>query len=148
LFIHCRINWFYISDYPYPALCEAIIMIDLGAGMVVIIVVCVGFLMFMIVLGVIRIRSAQQRREVQVDDKPEMEWDNSALTITVNPMDQENMYDEETEMGGLRGDDTDSDDDDISISHDEIDTSEDEGIKEVSVKDRGDLEWDDSTLTF
>lgn len=57
--------------------------------MIVIIVVCVGFLMFMIVLGVIRIRSAQQRREVPVEDKPEMEWDNSALTITVNPMDQE-----------------------------------------------------------
>ena len=57
--------------------------------MIVIIVVCVGFLMFMIVLGVIRIRSAQQRREMPVEDKPEMEWDNSALTITVNPMDQE-----------------------------------------------------------
>jgi hypothetical protein len=60
----------------------------------------------------------------------------------------QNVYDEETELGGAHADDTDSDDDDISVSHDEIDTSEDEGIKEVSVKDRGDLEWDDSTLTF
>ena len=59
--------------------------------MVVIIVVCVGFLVFMIVLGVIRIRSAHNRtQEVRdVEEKQEMEWDNSALTITVNPMDQE-----------------------------------------------------------
>ncbi len=59
--------------------------------MIVIIVVCVGFLLFMIILGVMRIRSAHQTRthEVTVEDRPEMEWDNSALTITVNPMDQE-----------------------------------------------------------
>ena len=62
-----------------------------GVGVAVIIVVCVGFLVFMIVLGVIRIRSAHNRtQEVRdVEEKQEMEWDNSALTITVNPMDQE-----------------------------------------------------------
>lgn len=58
--------------------------------MVAIIVVCVGFLMFMIVLGVLRIRSAHNRRQVlRVDEKQEMEWDNSELNITVNPIDQE-----------------------------------------------------------
>lgn len=58
--------------------------------MIIIIVVCVGFLMFMIVLGVMRIRSAQHRtNEVQMEEKAEMEWDDSALTITVNPMDQD-----------------------------------------------------------
>ena len=60
--------------------------------MIVIIVVCVGFLGFMIVLGVVRIRAAHQRGSGQhgdVEEKPEMEWDNSALTITVNPMDQD-----------------------------------------------------------
>jgi hypothetical protein len=63
-----------------------------GIGVVIIIVVCVAFLLFMIVLGVMRIRSAHQRgpRDVPVDgERQEMEWDNSALTITVNPMDQE-----------------------------------------------------------
>ena len=58
--------------------------------MVAIIVVCVGFLLFMIVLGVLRIRAAHNRtRVLQVDEKQEMEWDNSELNITVNPIDQE-----------------------------------------------------------
>lgn len=46
--------------------------------------------MFIVVLGIIRIRSVNQRSvEVNVEEKQEMEWDNSALTITVNPMDSE-----------------------------------------------------------
>ena len=58
--------------------------------MIAIIVVCVGFLLFMIILGVFRIRATHNRRRVvQVDDRQEMEWDNSELNITVNPIDQE-----------------------------------------------------------
>lgn len=61
-----------------------------GAGIAVIAVVCIGFLVFLIILGIARIRSAQRRSvEVSMDDKQEMEWDNSALNITVNPMDRE-----------------------------------------------------------
>jgi len=58
--------------------------------MVAIIVVCVGFLLFMIVLGVFRIRAAHHRRPRSGNlDNGEMEWDNSGLNITVNPIDQE-----------------------------------------------------------
>lgn len=56
-------------------------------GMIAIIVVCVGFLLFMIILGVIRIRAAHRRTQV-VQVEPEMEWDND-MNITVNPMEQE-----------------------------------------------------------
>lgn len=66
----------------------------LDAGIIVIIVICVGFLMFMIVLGVIRIRAAHNRNNVvKVEENPEMEWDNSALNIIVNPMDDAGVSD-------------------------------------------------------
>ena len=53
----------------------------------------------------------------------------------------QNLYNEEA---GLRGVDSDTDDDDGSDYHDEIESSEEEAEK---LKDR-ELEWDDSTLTF
>ena len=59
----------------------------IDVGMVAIIVVCVGFLLFMIILGVIRIRAAHRRTQV-VQVEPEMEWDND-MNIIVNPMEQE-----------------------------------------------------------
>eukprot|EP00918_Siedleckia_nematoides_P041965 GHVU01091415.1.p1 GENE.GHVU01091415.1~~GHVU01091415.1.p1 ORF type:complete len:129 (+),score=29.25 GHVU01091415.1:527-913(+) len=122
----------------------------LGIGMTLIVVVCVGFLVFMIVLGIIRIRAAHQKAQVvHVDEKQEMEWDNSALNITVNPMDQEagltNMYEEEHELNTLPVD-SDSDSDDGSSFHDDLESSEEEE-PEKEVKGR-ELEWDDSTLTF
>lgn len=48
--------------------------------------VCVGFLILMIVLGVIRIRAAHHRAAQEEMVDTEMAWDDSALTITVNPM--------------------------------------------------------------
>ena len=63
-------------------------------GIIVVCIVCVGFVSLLIVLGVMRIRNTKrhsQRDNVNVDEKQEMEWDNSALTITVNPMDQQEV---------------------------------------------------------
>lgn len=51
-------------------------------------VVCVGFLVVMIVLGVVRIRAAHQRQAQEEINDTEMAWDDSALNITVNPMEE------------------------------------------------------------
>lgn len=58
-----------------------------GHAVTIIIVVCVGFLVFMIVLGVIRIRSAHHRNNDPTSDDQEMAWDDNSLNITVNPLD-------------------------------------------------------------
>ncbi|KAK6175300.1 hypothetical protein SNE40_013791 [Patella caerulea] len=115
-------------------------------GMAAIIVVCIGFLLFMIILGVIRIRAVHRRTQVvQVDEKQEMEWDNSALNITVNPMEQEvqQVFEYEDNVQQALRDDTDSEDDGSDF-HDEIDSSD----EEVRPPGKDQLEWDDSTLSF
>jgi len=109
----------------------------------IIIVVCVGFLVFMIVLGVIRIRAAHQRSGDARDDEQEMAWDDSSLTITVNPLDQ---IEQEHESQQLHEEDDDSDSsDDGSSYHEDGESTEDETEKS---KARRELEWDDSTLNF
>lgn len=121
---------------------EAVAMSSASHTVTIIIVVCVGFLVFMIVLGVIRIRAAHQRAQETKDEDQEMAWDDSSLTITVNPMDQ--IEEEEHETHPLNEDDDSDSSDDGSSYHDEIETSEDEAGK---VKSR-ELEWDDSNLTY
>ncbi|CAG2212955.1 CLSTN1 [Mytilus edulis] len=117
-----------------------------NVGMVAIIVVCVGFLMFMIILGVIRIRATHRKTQVvQVEDKLDMEWDNTELNITENPMEKE-VFDYEEEVRKPLQDDSDSDDD-ISSYHDNSDSSGEEEETERKQK-MGDLEWDDSTMSI
>ncbi|XP_060573318.1 calsyntenin-1-like [Ruditapes philippinarum] len=114
-------------------------------GMVAIIVVCVGFLLFMIVLGVLRIRAAHNRRVPSMDERPEMEWDNSELNITVNPIDQELFEYEENPGKVSLPDDSDTDDDISECFHD--DTTDDEDYDDAR-RARKTLEWDDSTLSY
>ena len=53
----------------------------------VVAVVCVGFLAGLLVLGIVRVRAGQRRSSAEEGNgEVEMAWDDTALNITVNPM--------------------------------------------------------------
>jgi hypothetical protein len=67
-----------------------------GGAVAVVVVVCVGFLLVLLVVGVLRMRGAPspgraggRRRSGRKATNPEsgMEWDGQDLNITVNPLD-------------------------------------------------------------
>lgn len=118
----------------------------------IIVMVCAGFLILMMSLGVVRVRAARRRaQQEETAADTEMAWDDSALTITVNPM--ETLEGVEKSNIGARGalaDDSDSDDDNSSChANDSSDEDPDDDDDEVvhCGKSR-DLEWDNSTLSI
>ncbi|UYV68765.1 CLSTN2 [Cordylochernes scorpioides] len=118
---------------------KALFKTSAGHAVTVIVVVCAGFLLFMMVLGVIRIRAAHRR--TRTHDEPELAWDDSALTITVNPMEQLQQAQEASKKAAAEEEEESSDEG--SSYHDESSEEEERGL----TKER-ELEWDDSTLTF
>uniref|UniRef100_A0A671QFT8 Calsyntenin-2-like n=1 Tax=Sinocyclocheilus anshuiensis TaxID=1608454 RepID=A0A671QFT8_9TELE len=114
----------------------------------VVIVMCIATLVVIVVLGIYRIHTTHQdssKEDGEGRKDPEMDWDNSNLNITVNPM--EEVREEEPE----KEEDEDEEEDELagelsSAESENSDEEEEASIQKGRVK--GKLEWDPSTLPY
>ncbi|MGH0155924.1 UNVERIFIED_CONTAM: hypothetical protein FKN15_067555 [Acipenser sinensis] len=120
----------------------------------VVIVVCISSLLLIVVLGIYRIRVARLHSSESGGGAKEnqMDWDDSALTITVNPMEnyeepqqanEDSDEEEEEEEDEMEEDDITSAESDVSDDEEAVTM---EGQRDG--KRREQLEWDNSTLRY
>ncbi|KAJ8410929.1 hypothetical protein AAFF_G00188860 [Aldrovandia affinis] len=129
----------------------------------VVIVMCITALVVMVVLGIYRIHVAHQHSSSSGDRTKdgEMDWDDSSLTITVNPMENieetqaadEEASEEDEEEEEEEEEDEDEEEDELD---DDITSAESEDSDEEEARDprgpqeskKSHLVWDNSTLPY
>jgi len=113
----------------------------------IIVVVAVAVVGFVVALAVMRIRARRQSLE---PEKTEMEWDNTEMKITLNPLEVTNQGASAEDMFANCVSDGDSESScDESVGDNLSDLNDlDSSDNEDGHKDVLDLEWDNATLTF
>merc|ERR1712241_1123232 len=97
-----------------------------------IVVVCVGLMVAFLILGIVRLRAVHNRQtKEELQAEVEMAWDDSALNITVNPIDEAENCQKvamEAEVADLQGVDAyvDSSDEEEDILVEDLYVDEDE----------------------
>jgi hypothetical protein len=124
-----------------------------------IVVVCVGLMIAFLVLGIVRLRAAHNRQtKEELQAEVEMAWDDSALNITVNPIDEAENCQKVAmvaEVADLQDAYEDSSDEDIMVEDDLYQDEDEDEIEEESDEEctrhhpgagaggrRARLEWD------
>ncbi|CAD6191725.1 unnamed protein product [Caenorhabditis auriculariae] len=117
-----------------------------GGAVAVVVVVCVGFLLVLLVIGVLKMRDTplpRRRRQKRVQSDGGLHWDDSGMNITVNPLDDV----EKNEVVDEFSDEESSDGESDCSYHDDEEVSDEEEAPEVlphlEGNQRAGLEWDD-----
>jgi len=112
-----------------------------GHAVVVVVVVCVGLLLSVLSVGLARLRAAH-KRSLREEQEVEMAWDDAALNITVNPLEDAGGNCGRRESAGEKGlqeSDLGEDSSDEELYEAE---SSDEDDEEDEAPTRHRLEWD------
>lgn len=131
-----------------------------GGAVAIVVIVCIGFLLVLLVIGVLKMRESPLPRRSRRNRKATiegMEWDDNGMNmnITVNPLMDLNKA-QSLETASAYGSDGEESLDDEESYHEEDELTDDgeenEGADRVGIlphaeSNKRSLEWDDSTLS-
>uniref|UniRef100_A0AAQ5YK35 Calsyntenin-2 n=1 Tax=Amphiprion ocellaris TaxID=80972 RepID=A0AAQ5YK35_AMPOC len=141
----------FFSLFHFLPLSSLILFPGVPSAATVVIVMCIAALVVVVVLGIYRIHLTHQQEVKLAESAKEADvtWDDSALTITVNPMEVGGRRNEDDEEEEEDEDDEDEEEDDITSA--ESDDSEEEVDVQLPRMQRSSKKgqnWDKTTISY